>query len=86
MPERMVGTVVGVNERGFFFISGPDDRDYFALVSDLPDHRSLTTLIPSETQIEFTPVLREKGPAAINLRVLTEEEVHDHLFNRSGNR
>ena len=75
--ERMVGTVAGVNrDRGFFFICGPDGRDYFAFSRDLPNHRSLNTLIAQQTRIEFTPKTPEpnKGPAAIHLVVLEDDE------------
>ena len=84
MPERMVGTVVGIKpERGYFFISGSDDRDYFALASDLPDHRSIRSIIPHVTQIEFTPEARPKGPAAVDLRILNEDEVAEAVGNRA---
>lgn len=74
--ERVIGTVAGVNrDKGFFFICGPDGRDYFASVRDLPNHRSLNTLIPQVTQVEFTPEERRKGPAATVLRILDEDEI-----------
>ena len=73
--DRMVGTVSGIKrERGFFFICGPDNRDYFALASDLPNHQSLNSLVTRVTCIEFTPEERPKGPAAFDLRVLTPKE------------
>jgi len=74
----MVGTVSGIKrERGFFFICGPDNRDYFALATDLPNHQSLNSLTHRVTCIEFTPEERPKGPAAINLRVLTPKEADE---------
>ena len=74
MPKRMVGTVAGVNrDKGFFFICGDEDgRDYFAWVRDLPNHRSLNTLIPQRTRFEFTPEERPKGPAASSLVALED--------------
>lgn len=75
MPNRMIGTVAGVNrDRGFFFICGSDGRDYFAFARDLPNHQSLNTLEAQRTRIEFTPEERPKGPAAIQLVVLDDEE------------
>lgn len=73
VTDRMIGTVAGVNrDRGFFFICGPDGRDYFAFSRDLPNHRSLNTLVAQQTRIEFTPEERTKGPAAIDLVVLDD--------------
>jgi cold shock CspA family protein len=75
MPNRMIGTVAGVNrDKGFFFICGPDGRDYFAFARDLPDHRSLNTLIAQQTRIEFTPEddPRGKGPAATDLLMIDD--------------
>jgi len=73
--ERLVGTVAGINrDKGFFFICGPDGRDYFASVRDLPNHRSLNTLIPQQTRIAFTPEERSKGPAATRLRILDDDD------------
>lgn len=80
MPKsnRVWGTVAGVNHsRGFFFICGPDGRDYFAWVGDLPDHRSLSTLIPQQTRIKFLPEERPKGPAATELSFEPDDEEVD---------
>ena len=75
MPERMIGTVAGVYlDGGFFFICGSDNRDYYAKSRDLPDYRSLMSLVPRQTRIEFTPEIRDKGPAASNLVILADEE------------
>jgi len=75
MSERMVGIVAGVYlDRGFFFICGSDNRDYFAWSRDLPNHQSLMSLVPRQTRIEFTPEERKKGPAASNLVILEDEE------------
>jgi cold shock CspA family protein len=69
----MVGTVAGINrDRGFFFICGPDGRDYFAFSGDLPDHQSLNTLVTRVTRFEFTPIERTKGPAAIDLEIIED--------------
>lgn len=74
--QRVIGKVAGVNrDRGFFFIEGPDGRDYFALASQLPDHISLNRLT-QKTHIEFTPVNRGKGPAADNLLIVNESDLH----------
>lgn len=72
---RMVGTVSGIHrEKGFFFICGPDDVDYFAMARDLPDHRSIMSLVSYKTRIEFTPEDRAKGPAAADL-VMADDNV-----------
>jgi cold shock CspA family protein len=76
MPKRMVGTVAGVNrDKGFFFICGPDGRDYFAFAKDLPNHQSLNTLITQVTRIRFSAREPEpvKGPAAYALEIVEEQ-------------
>jgi hypothetical protein len=90
MPNRMIGTVAGVNrDRGFFFICGPDGRDYFAFSRDLPGHRSLNTLIAQVTRIRFTARDPEpvKGPAAFDLEILDEvPQPEDPTAKRLGRR
>lgn len=70
---RISGTVISIKlDKGFFWLSGSDQKDYFALASELPDHRSIRTLVPHKTRFEFTPVERPKGPAATDLTTMSD--------------
>lgn len=69
--RRMVGIVCRLlPDKGYFFIRGSDDREYFAFGASLPNRQSMLTLREHDTQIRFTPEETQKGPRATDMEIL----------------
>lgn len=58
---------------GYGFISGKDGTDYYFHRTALPGRDLSDTLLG--LHVEFDPVAHDKGPRAINVRLLTYTEV-----------
>lgn len=66
----MFGTVKRINrDRGFAFITRPNESDVFLHVSGLVERGQFETLQDGQ-QVEFEPVDSEKGVRAEQVRVL----------------
>lgn len=57
-------------KRGFFFVKGEDGVDYFAHASGMQQTSKRFAEVVEGDRVEFTPIEGDKGPRAIEIRVL----------------
>lgn len=73
LPERITGTILHTNKKGFGFIQSPDipfERIYFYWTAlNQKNTRKFLDLKKSD-KVEFTPKKYEKGWRAIRVKVL----------------
>ena len=63
----MNGTVKFFNEmKGFGFVTGEDEKEYFAHHTQLPDNQVLNT----DDEVEFDEAETEKGLQAHNIKIV----------------
>lgn len=63
----MKGKVTYFNkQRGYGFIRGEDEKDYFVHLSELPRN----TYLEQEDNVKFTPAESQKGPQAREVVIL----------------
>ena len=61
-PLTQDGEIVTI-ERGFFFIRGQDEKEYFAHKSNLQQHAWIYEIQLGDS-VTFTPTVGRKGPSA----------------------
>lgn len=73
LPDRITGTILHVNKRGFGFIQTPSipfERVYFYWTALNQDNDKKFLDLKKGMRVEFTPKSYEKGWRAIKIKVL----------------
>lgn len=72
LPERVIGSIIHINKKGFGFISTPAisfERIYFYWTALTQDTLRFGDL-KNRMQVEFTPKKYDKGWRAIEIKVI----------------